>query len=231
MGLYLRKSKKIAPGVRLNASKHGFSLSVGPRGAKVNISKRGTYLSTSVPGTGVYARKKISSGSPKSGLTREEKMAIAQQKMESRSASENLAWTVVFGILVAAMFIISIVSFISGKIALGVIMILFGLFMLIPTNMYYKQYIKKKKEESETNDESEENEIPEKYVRLVEQLNSYCDAMYDAKTLEDLISNNAMAKTVVQELIGTPVLLSGEKPEDVLVTLDEYYEKNKLKFL
>ena len=61
MGLYFRKSVKIAPGVRLNMSKKGMSVSAGPKGAKVNISKRGTYLTTSVPGTGVYSRRRISS--------------------------------------------------------------------------------------------------------------------------------------------------------------------------
>lgn len=62
MGIFFRKSVKIAPGVRLNFGKRGTSVSIGPRGAKVNFSKRGTYLSTSIPGTGIYMREKISGG-------------------------------------------------------------------------------------------------------------------------------------------------------------------------
>lgn len=57
-----RKRVKIAPGVHLNFSKNGVSTSVGPKGAKVTFGKNGTYMSTSIPGTGLYSRKKISGG-------------------------------------------------------------------------------------------------------------------------------------------------------------------------
>ena len=59
MGLYWRRSTKILPGVRINWSKSGPSVSVGPRGAKVNIGKRGTYVSGGIPGTGLYYRQKV----------------------------------------------------------------------------------------------------------------------------------------------------------------------------
>lgn len=55
-----RKRVKIAPGVHLNFSKNGVSTSVGPKGAKVTFGKNGTYMSTSIPGTGLYSRQKIS---------------------------------------------------------------------------------------------------------------------------------------------------------------------------
>lgn len=57
-----RKRVKIAPGVHLNFSKNGVSTSVGPKGAKVTFGKNGTYMSTSIPGTGLYSRQKISGG-------------------------------------------------------------------------------------------------------------------------------------------------------------------------
>lgn len=59
MGLYWRKSSKILPGVRINWSKSGPSVSVGPRGAKVNIGKRGTYVSGGISGTGLYYRQRV----------------------------------------------------------------------------------------------------------------------------------------------------------------------------
>lgn len=62
MGIFFRKSVKVAPGIRLNFGKRGTSVSIGPRGAKVNFSKRGTYLNASIPGTGIYMREKISGG-------------------------------------------------------------------------------------------------------------------------------------------------------------------------
>ncbi len=63
-----RKRIKIAPGVHLNLSKGGVSTSVGPKGAKVTFGKNGTYLNKSIPGTGFYSRKNISSsGTSNSG--------------------------------------------------------------------------------------------------------------------------------------------------------------------
>ena len=54
-----RKRVKIAPGVHLNFSKNGVSTSIGPKGAKVTFGKNGTYMSSSIPGTGLYSRQKI----------------------------------------------------------------------------------------------------------------------------------------------------------------------------
>ena len=53
MVLRFRRSVKIAPGVRLNMSKSGPSLSVGGRGATANFSKRGTRTTVGIPGTGL----------------------------------------------------------------------------------------------------------------------------------------------------------------------------------
>ena len=36
-----RRSRRIAPGMRLNVSKRGLGFSVGPRHAKVSVSSRG----------------------------------------------------------------------------------------------------------------------------------------------------------------------------------------------
>ena len=66
MGWNFRKRVKIAPGVYLNFSKGGVSTSIGPKGVKVTFGKNGTSLYTSIPGTGIYRRDKLSS-SKKSG--------------------------------------------------------------------------------------------------------------------------------------------------------------------
>ena len=63
MGLYWRRSTKILPGVRINWSKNGPSISMGSKGAKVNIGKRGTYVSGGILGTGLYYRQKVGGGS------------------------------------------------------------------------------------------------------------------------------------------------------------------------
>lgn len=55
-----RKRIKIAPGVHVNLSKGGMSTSIGPKGAKVTFGKNGAFLHTSIPGTGLYSRTKLS---------------------------------------------------------------------------------------------------------------------------------------------------------------------------
>lgn len=60
MGFNFRKRIKIIPGIHINLSKSGISTSVGIKGASVNVGKRGTYLNTSIPGTGIYGRHKLS---------------------------------------------------------------------------------------------------------------------------------------------------------------------------
>lgn len=53
MGFKIRKSLKIAPGLRLNLSKSGVSASVGKPGATVNVGKNGVKSTVGIPGTGI----------------------------------------------------------------------------------------------------------------------------------------------------------------------------------
>ena len=60
MGWNFRKSVKIAPGVKVNFSKRGASISAGPKGYKVSVNSKGkVHQTVSIPGTGLYNRKKI----------------------------------------------------------------------------------------------------------------------------------------------------------------------------
>jgi hypothetical protein len=59
MGFRFRRSIKIAPGLRVNLSKAGPSVSFGGRGLTTNVSVRGTRHTVSIPGTGVsYSTKR-----------------------------------------------------------------------------------------------------------------------------------------------------------------------------
>jgi uncharacterized protein DUF4236 len=54
MGLRMRKSFKIAKGVRLNVSKSGIGVSAGVKGARVSVHSSGRVTkSASIPGTGI----------------------------------------------------------------------------------------------------------------------------------------------------------------------------------
>lgn len=87
MGWYWRKSLKILPGVRINWSRSGPSVSVGPRGAKMNFGPRGTYVSTSIPGTGLYYRQKV--GNRKVGATRSENRKFSYNYGNASTCSQE----------------------------------------------------------------------------------------------------------------------------------------------
>jgi hypothetical protein len=53
MGFRFRKSLRILPGVRLNFSNRGTSVSLGGRGATANVSDRGVRKTVGLPGTGM----------------------------------------------------------------------------------------------------------------------------------------------------------------------------------
>lgn len=53
---------KVAPGVTLNLSKLGGSLSFGPRGSKITVGSRGKRATVGIPGTGLFYTRQISKG-------------------------------------------------------------------------------------------------------------------------------------------------------------------------
>ena len=54
MGFRFRRSFKIAPGVRLNMGRTGFtSVSVGGKGLTANVGRRGVRTTVGLPGTGL----------------------------------------------------------------------------------------------------------------------------------------------------------------------------------
>jgi hypothetical protein len=52
MAFRLYKSIRILPGVRINLSRTGPSVSIGGRGASVNASRRGIRTTAGIPGSG-----------------------------------------------------------------------------------------------------------------------------------------------------------------------------------
>ena len=66
MGFRFRRSIRLFPGVRLNVSKSGASVSVGGKGLTVNVGKTGVTRTVSLPGTGLSHRERIDSGGGRS---------------------------------------------------------------------------------------------------------------------------------------------------------------------
>lgn len=79
-----RKSLKIAPGIRVNLSRSGTSLSVGGRGATANFSKRGTRTTLGIPGTGL-SFVSSSGGASQAAVRRAEREERARQRAEALS--------------------------------------------------------------------------------------------------------------------------------------------------
>ncbi len=66
MGFRFWRRIRIAPGVTLNLSKSGGSLSFGPRGAKFTVGPKGKRVTVGLPGTGLFYTTKLSNGDSKS---------------------------------------------------------------------------------------------------------------------------------------------------------------------
>ena len=69
MGFRFRRTVRLAPGLRLNLTKSGSSLSVGARGDSLNLGHDGSRrLTVGLPGTGVSYRANLGSGQRQGGL-------------------------------------------------------------------------------------------------------------------------------------------------------------------
>jgi len=90
----MRKSFKVAPGVRVTASKRGLSSSFGPRAARVHVSNRGVGVSSGVGPVSTYTRFGTAQRrSPRSGGSRASsgptKVSIAAHERELKAAQRE----------------------------------------------------------------------------------------------------------------------------------------------
>ena len=60
MGFRFRRRVRLAPGLHVNISSHGTSLSIGGRGATINIGRRGVRETVGMPGTGISYSHQVS---------------------------------------------------------------------------------------------------------------------------------------------------------------------------
>ncbi len=136
-----RKRVKIAPGVHLNFSKNGVSTSIGPKGAKVTFGKNGTYMSTGIPGTGLYSRQKISGGYSTSFYSND----------DNENNNKSCLGCISFFISLFFIFcgIICLASMIPMAVIIGLIFIGIGIAII------YKSFFVEKKEESSIESQSD----------------------------------------------------------------------------
>jgi len=98
MGLRFRKSISFGKFFRLNLSKSGVSVGVGPRGLNVNLSPRGVRETVGLPGTGLYYQE--SHQWPKSPQS-------APAAISGTESSSGMGWKIIgLGVLFIAMVIL-----------------------------------------------------------------------------------------------------------------------------
>jgi hypothetical protein len=111
MPIRFRRSFNIFPGVKVNVSKGGFSISVGKRGATLNFSKRGVRQTVGIPGSGLSEssyiiknktddeseKEKDDRPAKKSSSEAEERNDAPETESRRRGAP---AWVLLIGIVV-----------------------------------------------------------------------------------------------------------------------------------
>jgi tetratricopeptide (TPR) repeat protein len=80
--MQFRRRIKIAPGVYVNVSKGGLSLSLGTKGLRYTIGKDGSQVNVGLPGTGVYYRKHL--GKPGTNKADEQQSEAAPRSGSKR---------------------------------------------------------------------------------------------------------------------------------------------------
>lgn len=66
MPIRFRRTVRILPGVRLNLSQNGASVTVGKRGSSVTAGPTGTYANVGLPGSGLSYRTRLDAPAPAS---------------------------------------------------------------------------------------------------------------------------------------------------------------------
>lgn len=136
MGLRIRKSIKIAPGVRLNFGKKGISTSIGKRGAGITIGPTGTTAHIGIPGTGISYVKKV--GTTKKSV--KEKLQSTGENEKPKRNYSCLGSFLAFSGIVIVMAIHSTYAWTALTLSILIICVLYILFASIT---YFSNTLKK----------------------------------------------------------------------------------------
>lgn len=225
MGLYFRKSMKIAPGLRLNVSKRGTSVSIGPRGAKLNIGRRGTYVTMGIPGTGIYSRTKISGGSkrPTNSLYSSNQLSDAERFAKADPTAQGCG--LFAGCLVGAL----VLWLITRTFVAFLIMVIVGVVMA-----FIPSLIASNKNESVVDDglstsqnSPDNSDVDVKYSKpIIEQVNELLERMDIAETESEIIDVHTQIRNLMNgKLRDRKILFNGMSFDDAMKLIDEEYQK------
>lgn len=202
-------------------------MSIGPRGAKINIGKRGTYVTTSIPGTGIYSRIKINENNNAIRNTAYTSPKISEAEKFAKTDPKLLG-----GCLFVTSSVVGLVLWlITSRFYPFLIMAGFGIAIAFLPLLFAKS----KNVETDTPDYNKLNnalkEVEEdvRYSKpFVEQLNSLLEEMDIAKTEEQLVSiHSQIIDLMNSKLKGRKILFNGISFDDAMKMIDEEYQ-NKL---
>lgn len=119
MGMRFRKSKKIAPGVRVNLNAKSASISIGPKGFKKTFSTSGrTTTTVGIPGTGLSYSTSKKMGTPTAAASADPVVSeVAVPVRSQKSKGVALVLCVLLGYM-------GIHRFYVGKIGTGILWLL-----------------------------------------------------------------------------------------------------------
>lgn len=160
----------------MNISKSGTSWSVGPRGAKVNFGKRGTYITTGIPGTGIYSRTKVSSN------------GISNHKMQSDDTDSRYEIKNYTGCLFSAIcYVLAIILPICGvHFSISILLIIIG-FALHLSSVEKKETIQRNNEiDNDNNTKDAEISIDRAIIDTVEKVDKEEEFITEEEKIEYL---------------------------------------------
>ena len=89
MPIRFRRTFKILPGVKVNVSKGGVSLTLGPRGLRFTFGKHGITRTIGIPGTGLSETSYIAKDEPDSEEEKETKKNGRKRKRKRPSGDDD----------------------------------------------------------------------------------------------------------------------------------------------
>ena len=88
MPIRFRRTFKILPGVKVNVSKGGISVTVGPKGFHLNFGKHGVRQTVGIPGSGLSESSYLIKNEPESERRKEKELGEESRK-EKRDSEDD----------------------------------------------------------------------------------------------------------------------------------------------
>lgn len=85
MGVRFRRTVTLVPGIRLNLSGSGLSVSAGPRGASVTFGRNGIYGNVGVPGSGLSYRTRLDTPRNRSNRAEQQYVPMSARVLDDGS--------------------------------------------------------------------------------------------------------------------------------------------------